>query len=155
MPIFRKNVILVYLILTFLFLGCQRRVLAEEIILNDLKGQAVNLSQNTGKPAIFLFWTTWCPHCRDEIITLNKLQETLKKEGIIVFAVNINESGYKVQRFFKDYPLNLRVLLDENALAAEKYEVLGVPTYVFLDKGGRVITQAHTLPFDYKSLLFR
>lgn len=86
---------------------------------------------------------------------LNQMYPQMKKEGITVFAVNIGEPDYKVQRFFMSNALVFGVLLDRDGMAADKYNVVGVPTYIFMDKSGRVISQEHALPLDYKKLLFK
>ncbi|MDD5130908.1 MAG: TlpA disulfide reductase family protein [Candidatus Omnitrophica bacterium] len=138
-----------------LVLGFGKVALAGEIVLSDLGGQAVNLSNYKGKPVILFFWTTWCPYCRQEIKNLNQQYSAMSKEGIVVFGVNVSESAAKVERFFKDYQLNLKILLDKDGLLADKYELMGVPTYIFLDKTGEMILQTHTLPDDYKNLLFK
>ncbi len=153
MGFFKKRRILAWIILIFLVLGFSKAACAGDIILNDLDGKAVNLSSYNGKPTILFFWTTWCRFCRNEIKTLNQMYPQMKKEGINVFAVNIGESNYTVQRFFMSYALTFRALLDKDGLAADKYNVIGVPTYVFMDKSGRVISDAHALPLDYKKLL--
>lgn len=153
MRFFKKSGILVLVILIFLVLGFSDKASAGDIILNDLDGKAANLSSYNGKPAILFFWTTWCRFCRSEIKTLNQMYPQMKKEGINVFAVNIGESNYTVRRFFMSNALTFRVLLDKDGLAADKYNVIGVPTYVFMDKTGRVISDAHALPLDYKKLL--
>jgi len=141
--------------LIFLVLGFSNKATAGDLILNDLSGKKVNLSSSSGKPTILFFWTTWCPYCRKEIKTLNQMYPQMKKEGITVFAVNIGEPDDKVQRFFMSNALTFGVLLDQAGTAADKYNVIGVPTYVFMDKSGRVISQAHALPLDYKKLLFK
>jgi len=124
------------------------------IVLNDLQGVPVNLSL-INQPTILFFWTTWCPYCRKEIKALNQIYPQLKKEGIAVFAINIKEAGYKVQRFFQDYQLNFRVLLDKDAKAADSYDLLGVPTYILLNKANEQVAQENRLPADYKNLLFK
>lgn len=129
--------------------------LAGDIILNDLESKPVNLSSLTGKPSVLFFWTTWCPYCRTELRALNKMYPQMEKEGITVFAVNVGEENYKVKRFLKDYALDVRVLLDEESLAAENYKLRGVPTYVFINKDGQVVSLEHRLPDDYKSLLLK
>ena len=134
-------------------LGCGKTALANDIILNDLNGQAVQLSGYKGKPVIMLFWTTWCPYCRQEIKNLNEQHAQLEKDGIVALGVNVNEPDYKVKKFFKDYQLNFKILLDKSGLLADEYNLLGVPTYIFLDKTGEVILQANKFPDDYKSLL--
>lgn len=155
MRFFKKSRVFVLVILILLVLGFSREAFAGDIILNDLNGKAVNLSGYKGKPAILFFWTSWCPYCRKETKTLNQLYPQMKKEGITVFAVNIGEPDYKVKGFFKDYGLTFNVLLDKEGKLANHYDVIGVPTYIFLDKTGQVILQAHSLPENYQSLLFK
>jgi peroxiredoxin len=140
----------IFIVLSFVSLA-----LAGDIILNDLNGKPVNLSSYQNKPTILFFWTTWCPYCRKEIKELNRLYPEMKKEGISVFAINIGEANYKVQNFFKNYELNLRVLVDRDSLSADKYNILGVPTYVFIADSGSVVADKNNLPQDYKCLLFK
>ena len=152
-----KNIrVLLLMLIISLALSFGKTALARDIILNDLDGQEVNLSRdNKGKPVILFFWTTWCPFCRVELKKLNQQADQIAQEGIILFGVNENEPEYKVQKFFKNYQLNLRVLLDKSGVLADQYDLLGVPTYVFLDKSGRLISEEHTLPSNYKSLFFK
>jgi len=129
--------------------------LAADIILNDLESQPANLSVNMGKASILFFWTTWCPYCRSELRALSNMHPKIEKEGITVFAVNLGESENKVKRFLKEYLLNIRVLLDTLGLAGQHYEISGVPTYVFINKDGRVVLTQHTLPDNYMEILSR
>ena len=153
MKIFIKSRVLLSTILIFLILGFAKMAVAEDLILKDLNGRVVNLSDYKGAPVILFFWTTWCHFCRDEIKALNQKYNQLKKEGITLFAINVGEPEYKVQKFFKDYALNFKVLLDEFGLAADKYGIVGVPTYILLDKTRKVISSENRLPEDYKGLL--
>ncbi len=140
---------------TILFLGIifTGTAFGDDLILNDLESNPVNLSRLSGKPSIIFFWTTWCPYCRNELKTLNKMYAQMEKEGISVFAVNVGESGYKVKNFLKNYALSIKVLLDRYGQAADNYNIRGVPTYIFVDKDGRVVSVEHALPQNYKSLL--
>ena len=144
-----------FLIVFFLVIGFANSAFCSDLVLNDLKSKPVNLSNLAGKPAILFFWTTWCPYCRKEIKVLNQMYSQLAKDGVVIFGINIGETSYKVKRFFRDYALNLRILLDEDGKAADKYDVIGVPTYIFLDKSGRVISQVNNFPEDYKKLLLK
>ncbi len=148
-----KGVIFLSAVLISLALGLTNMGLAQDIILDELNAKPVNLSGYKGKPAILFFWTTWCPYCRQEIKTLNQMAPQLKKEGIAVFAVNVGELDYTVRRFINKNMIMLRVLLDKNSAAAYNYDVIGVPTYILLDKTGRVISHGNVFPADYKKLL--
>jgi peroxiredoxin len=126
---------------------------AAGIILEDLESKPVNLSVVTGKPSILFFWTTWCPYCRSELKDLNKQHAQMEKEGVDVFAVNVGEQGYKVERFLKNYALSIRVLLDKDGWAAQNYKIRGVPTYIFINRFGEVAAAEHALPSNYIDIL--
>jgi peroxiredoxin len=128
---------------------------AADIVLNDLQSQPANLSSLAGKPTVLFFWTTWCPYCRTELKDLNKMRPQMEKEGVVVFAVNVGEPVYKVTNFLKNYALSIRVLLDKEAQAAENYGIRGVPTYIFINKNGQVISTEHRLPDNYMEILSR
>jgi cytochrome c-type biogenesis protein len=155
MHIFRKFRVLLLIVLIWLVLDFGKGALADDIILNDLEGQAVDVSSYKGKPVILFFWTSRCPYCRGELIKLNQQYLQMVKEGIVVFGVNVGESEDKVKIFAKDNQLNFKILLDKTGLLANKYGLLGVPTYILLDKVGQVISQYHSWPGDYKSLLLK
>jgi peroxiredoxin len=155
MRFFRKFRIWLLITLICLVLGFSKDALAGDIILSDLNGQAVQLSSYKGSPVILFFWTTWCPYCRQELKILNQQYSVMAKEGIVVIGVNLGESEKKVKKFFEGYVLNFKMLLDKEGLLADKYNLMGVPTYVFLDKAGEDISQAHSLPVNYKGLLFK
>ena len=162
MYIFRKYFFLI--ILVIVGLGCGGSSLdaakidtlaSKDIFLIDLQGTSVNFSNLINKPVVLFFWTTWCPYCRKELKILNQQASVMAKEGILVIGVNLSESQSKVQRFFKGYFLNFKMLLDRDGLLADKYDLMGVPTYVFLDKDGKELSQAHSFPDNYQSLLLK
>ena len=155
MPNFRKFRMLLLMALIWFVLGFGKSALAGDIILNDLGGQAVNLSSYQGKQVILFFWTTWCPYCREELKKLNQQYFLMTKEGIVILGVNVGESDYKVRKFFEGYQLNFKILLDKTGLLADQYGLMGVPTFIFLNKAGEVILQDHSLPSNYKSLLLK
>lgn len=150
-----KGRVLLLAILIFLALTFAKTASAEGIILRDLNGTSVNFTNYKGRPAIVFFWTTWCHFCRDEMKILNQKYKNIEKDGIAVFTVNVGESERRVGRFFKDYALNFRGFLDEDGLLADRYDIIGVPTYIFLDKTGSVISVRNELPADYKNLLLK
>ena len=150
---FKRGRLLLFAALTFLMLGCFSWAFAAEISLDDLNGQKHSLSQYLGKPVILFFWTTWCPSCRKELVNLGQRSGAISEEGIVVLGVDAGEPDYKVKKYLKDLPLNFTILLDKEMELVDKYELIGVPTFVFLDKDGKVVGQAHRFPANYKSLL--
>lgn len=149
----KLNKIPVFLSAVLILLVLAASASADSVILNDLNAEKTDISSYKGRPVLLFFWTTWCPYCREEIIMLNRLAPQMQKEGIEVFAVNVGEPDNKVFSFVGKNMLTLRVLLDRDGMAADNYDVFGVPTYIILDKAGEVASRQNSFPKDYKSLL--
>lgn len=130
--------------------------LAANFNLLDLDGNKVSLSDFKGKPVILFFWTTWCPFCRKELITLKDIYPELTKEGWELLAIDAGEPTYRVKNFVERESLNFKVLLDMDAEVAYSYDILGVPAYVFVDKNGHIVFKGHYfLEAKYKDLISR
>lgn len=56
-----------------------------------LDGQVVRLSDFEGKPVVVFFWASWCPHCRNELPQLERLQMAARKDRVRVVAVNVED----------------------------------------------------------------
>ena len=128
---------------------------APDFTLSDLDGNKITLSEFKQKYSVVLFfWTTWCPFCLRELINLNQIYADGVLEDTQLLAININESGLKVKRFLARYQLDFKILLDSDARIAYSYGVLGVPTFVLINKQGGVVFKDHFFPLgSYKNLL--
>ena len=105
--------------------------------LPDTNGNQVVLSSYAGKQQVLIvFWTTWCPFCRDALKKIEKMYPELKKNGWEILAVNVGESVPTVNNFLRNFPLSYKVLHDADQGVAQVYEVMGVPTYQIIDKNG-------------------
>lgn len=117
--------------------------------LQDTQGESVALNAYLGKQKVLLFfWTTWCPFCRDALQKITALAPDLKKNGWEVLAVNVQESAAKVNNFLKSRQPGFKVLFDEDGAVARAYEVMGVPTYLLIDKGGMVVYRGNYFPSE-------
>jgi peroxiredoxin len=114
-----------------------------DFVLKDLSGSKFMLSEQRGKPVLIIFSTTWCPTCRSEIPRYKFFHNTYAGRGLIVVNIDIQESRDKVSRFADKYQLPYRVLLDEQGLAAEAYQVVGVPTMILIDPNGALISRQY------------
>ncbi len=122
---------------------------APDFNLSDLDNKSFRLSSYKGKqPVILLFWTTWCPYCREELKTINQMGEELKNKKMEVLAIDIGESLPRVSKFIKALNFTYPVLLDQNANVAKSYGVFGVPTYVIIDDKGNIFRQENYFPKD-------
>lgn len=128
---------------------------APDFELQDIYQDNYTLRAYRNKQAVFLFfWTTWCPFCQKELTILNNMYAGLAKDGIEVLSIDVGERPEKVMNFVKNYYLSYRVLLDTDTDVSQSYEVVGVPTYILVDKQGYIIFRNNYFPLkEYKDLI--
>ncbi|MBN1912779.1 MAG: TlpA family protein disulfide reductase [Candidatus Omnitrophica bacterium] len=141
--------LLVFLLLpSFLFAAApfktERGRTADDFTLLDLEKNKVSLSDFKGKPVILMFWTTSCPFCRSELKLLNSKIERFAKQGVELLTIDAGEPLYRAQNFMQRYGFSLRVLLDEDTQVAFDYGILGVPTYIFIDRNGKIVAERNS-----------
>ena len=74
------------------------------LVLPNLKGEKIDVSQFRGKVILLNFWATWCPPCRQEIPYLNELYKQYKENGLVVVGISLDRGGIKeVQKFLEKY----------------------------------------------------
>lgn len=124
-----------------------------DLELVNTAGEKVSLRSFVGrKPLVLVFWATWCPVCREEVPTLNRLGSN---PAIQVLAVNLGESPKKVQSFVAAYHVGYPVVRDPAWQSATAYQVLGIPACIILDKGGQIIYRGSTVPENIEAYVRR
>jgi len=110
-------------------------------------GGQVSLSQFIGKkPVLLVFWATWCAICKEEIPVINRMHSEPPTNGNLqILALDFMESEKKVSAFIKRNKVAYPVLLDRHGKVARKYRVVGIPTYILIDRDGKVVYRDHDL----------
>ena len=102
-----------------------------------LDGKMVSLNDFRGKVVFLNIWATWCPPCRDEIPSMQRLYQKLKGEDFIILAVSIDKSGVEtVAPFVKEYKMSFPVLLDKAGKIETLFGTTGTPESFIIDKQG-------------------
>ena len=102
-----------------------------------LDGKKVSLTDFKGKVVFINIWATWCPPCREEMPSMEKLYQELKGEDFEILAVSIDTSGAKVVApFMKEYKLSFPALLDTEGTIQDLYGTTGVPESFIINKEG-------------------
>jgi thiol-disulfide isomerase/thioredoxin len=113
-----------------------------EIRLKDINNKDVSISDFRGKIVFLNFWTTWCPTCRIEMPSMEKLHQKLKNRDFAMVTINLQESADRVKNFFKEYKLSFTALLDTAGEVGAMFGLYQIPTTYILDKEGRIIGKA-------------
>jgi thiol-disulfide isomerase/thioredoxin len=115
---------------------------AQNFILRDLNGNRVSLEDHLRKIVFLNFWTTWCPPCRDEMPSMEKLHTRFKNDDFIILAIDLQENQQQVKRFKKLFNLNFTFLLDSDGKVGLMYAVRSIPSTYLVDRKGYLIAGA-------------
>src|SRR5512138_1614508 len=64
---------------------------APDIIITDTKGATYKLSDMKGKVLFVNFWASWCPPCKAEMPSIQKLNNAMKNKNFIIAAIDVGE----------------------------------------------------------------
>lgn len=110
-----------------------------ELAFEDGKGKPVTLADFRGRTVLLNVWATWCPPCREEMPSLDRLQKALGGPAFEVVALSIDAGGAPVvERFYKEIGIaSLAIYVDPGMRAAGQLATPGVPTTLLIDREGR------------------
>ena len=106
----------------------------------QLKGVNVpdaNLADFKGKVVFLNFWGTWCPPCRAEYPSIQKLYEA-KKDKVQFVLVAMQDEEEKVKQFLAEDKYTTPVYLAKSPLA-EKMLPKSFPTTFLIGQNGRIL----------------
>jgi peroxiredoxin/outer membrane lipoprotein-sorting protein len=107
---------------------------AADFSIKSLDGEKVELAGLRGKVVVLDFWATWCPPCREELPTIDKLRAEFG-DKVQFFGVNDEDSSI-VKGFVKKHNYEMAVLMDSSRAVHRQYGVKAIPTVLVIDRSG-------------------
>jgi cytochrome c biogenesis protein CcmG/thiol:disulfide interchange protein DsbE len=101
-------------------------------------GGSVPLSSYKGKVVVLNFWASWCPPCRDEAPLLERWQHKLERKGASVVGVDVLDVTGDAQAFIRQHRLSYPQLRDADGSKLKRFDVVGYPETIVLDRRGRI-----------------
>jgi thiol-disulfide isomerase/thioredoxin len=111
--------------------------------LPDLDGKPVVFKPASGKPTLLIFWSVFCPLCKELTPATSEIAVRNRKT-LNVIGVNLDGKRFSnsVRLFLKEYKMTFPVGLDEIRndlfIASDPYGVEKTPTAVLVDGNGKV-----------------
>ncbi len=117
-----------------------KRPAAKDYALEDMDGKTQRLSEQRGKVVLVNFWATWCPPCRKELPSMQRLWEKLKDEPFALHAIDTGETAEEILPFIfsTGTELTFPILLDRESKTPRQWPVIAIPTTFVVDKQGRI-----------------
>ena len=112
---------------------------AHMFALPSLDGKSVSLRDFRGKVVFLNFWATWCPACREEMPAMERLHREFKDKGLVILAVDFQETPEAVAAFMKEFGLTFPALLDRDGKVSERYRIRFIPTTYLVGKQGELL----------------
>ena len=114
---------------------------APALKLTGLDGKTHDLKDYRGKVVLVNFWATWCPPCRAEMPSMQRLKTMMQDKPFVILAVDMAETEKEIRDFlkeFKDTKIDFTILLDPKGSAIKDWKVHVFPTSFLVDTEGNI-----------------
>jgi cytochrome c biogenesis protein CcmG/thiol:disulfide interchange protein DsbE len=90
------------------------------------------------RPALLLFWATWCPYCKALMPYLQKVYNAADKDKLDVYAIDFKDEDGDPAAELKERGNTFTLVREGDAIAAQ-YGVKGTPGLFLVDRSGTII----------------
>ena len=101
-------------------------------------GTRVSSESLRGKVALLDFWATWCPPCRESVPTLLTLHKKFANQPVEFIGISADNDEQAWRKFVAHHHMDWPDYLDSSGQVQEEFDVDSYPTYIVLDRAGRV-----------------
>ncbi len=122
------------------------------------QGETLSLEQYRGEKSVLLiFWTTWCPYCKQEFKHMDEFLTDYEEQSLAVIGINSGwrDTVSKMQRFQKRYQVDIPLAFDHEHRVSQDYNIRGVPTILLIDREGTVVFSGHRFSDRLSDILTR
>jgi peroxiredoxin len=123
---------------------------APDFTLVDRQGKTWSLSELEGQVVFINFWATWCPPCREEMPSLQRLYTLLPKDRFKMLSVLNRDDPSLADRFAAKFSITIPILDDQKDIVGQLYGLTGVPETFIVDKQG-VLREKYIGPAQWDS----
>jgi len=115
----------------------------------DLRsGRPAALADYRGKVVLLNVWATWCPPCRVEMPSMQRLHEKLAGTDFRIVAVSVDGDAFysaekegprEIMAFANGMGLTFDILHDPSGAIRDSYQTTGVPESFLIDRDGVIV----------------
>lgn len=100
----------------------------------------ISLDDLRGQPVVLNAWASWCPPCREEAPTLERVSTDLGPEGVQFLGIVSDDTVASASAYALEAGLDFPHALDDGSFDRD-YVVQALPTTYVLDAEGRLVAK--------------
>lgn len=102
------------------------------------RGEIMETAQLRGKVVFINFWASWCPPCRAEFPSVQKLYDRYRSnEDMIFLTVNLDDEMILGKKYLQKEKFSIPFLVPNDSIPKELYNG-SIPATTVLDKTGKI-----------------
>lgn len=139
---------------------------APDFLRVSMQGDSVQLSNFKNKKYVLLdFWASWCVNCIRNLPEVKKLYNLLSNNDLQIIGISSDDrredwlsavKKYRIERWPQIFSTNKS---DESYFKeddiGDEYNIQGIPTYILIDKQGRISAIWHKIGQEEASKIFK
>lgn len=99
---------------------------------------SIHLYDHRGHVVLVNFWATWCPPCIEEAPSLENFSTQMRKMGVEVIGVSVDQDPEALKKFVATYHLTFPIVRDPDQVVSARFGTRQFPETYILDRDGRV-----------------
>jgi len=119
-----------------------------------LAGNPIKAGDFIGNITLLNFWATWCPPCRAEMPSIDRLYAQTKDTKFQIIAVNSGERRAQVASFIEKNNYSFPIYLDESNELSVIFAARGLPSTYLVNKEGKIFAaRIGAMEYDQAALI--
>lgn len=117
---------------------------APDIVLPNMQGEMIKLSETQKEKILIVFWASWCPHCKQIIPQIQKWYTKEVQEKWQVYTISIDMGKADLENFLKIKNIQIQTLCNYqgwDTQAAIDYNIYATPTMIVLDSELKILAK--------------
>ncbi len=114
----------------------------QRFALETFAGDSLSLEGLRGKVTLISFWASWCGPCRAELPVLDSLSNAIVRDDFQVVGINEDVNEEAARAFAAMLGIDFPLLLGRGHMQ-RRYDYIGLPYSVLVDREGRVIYETY------------
>jgi thiol-disulfide isomerase/thioredoxin len=116
----------------------------------DRNDQQVDIASMKGKKLFVNLWATWCPPCRAEIPSIERLASKVDKDKVAFVMLSLDDNFAKAKNYAKKNKMNLPLYYPAENLPP-MFAVNAIPvTFIFNENGELMKVMEGSADYDTK-----